>query len=322
MLLQLWLTRFDRGELHIEYPIGMTHTKPLYITESHHHVLTGWARLRRDLVQAPRLLTLDYHTDTKPAYFGYATDNQKPDRPWRDIADEHVAALDFRNECAVTTAISKLRYDEHIDAAIRAGILDLAFVAAHQDGGHIQSNEQIALDAKREKTFVTPQGEEITVLLPRREIAPPPFTYSLPQSRIVILPKTALDSALKGDERDRAYRDSAIETDSLDQRLALIDEIVTSVAAPGLFDQPFILDIDLDYFNTRKSIAPRDTSTFYRLIRQAAIITIARESTCVATCQIEEGEGLDSDFLESALLEHISRALSSAGQSPDVVRLA
>lgn len=298
----------------------MSHTKPVYITESHHHVLAGWARLRRELPEAPRLLTLDYHTDTRPAYVGDATDNETPDRPWREIADEHVAALDFRDEHSVTNAIGKLRFDEHIDAAIRAGILDLAFVAAYQDTGYIQSNEQIALDAKREKIVVTEQGKGITVVIPGREVAAPPFTYSLPENRIVILPKTASGAELQGDARDRAYRDSAIEAESLDQRLSLIDQIASCVKAPGLFDRHFILDIDLDYFNTRKAIAPRDSSTFEQLIQKAAIITIARESACVASCQIE-GEELDSDFLQSALLEHISRALSSVGQSPEVILL-
>jgi hypothetical protein len=215
-----------------------------------------------------------------------------------------------------------LRYDEHIDAAIRSGIIDIASVAPYADSGHIESNEQIALDGSREQTFITDQGKEIAFRSPKRELATPPFSYSLPESGIAILPRTRLNEDFRGDDLDRLYRDSAIETDSLNQRLFLIEQITTSADIPGLFDRPFILDIDLDYFNTRKSIAPRDSSTFYRLIQGAAIITIARERSCVEQCQIDEREGLDSDFLERALLEHISRALSSVGGSTEMTLLS
>jgi len=40
---------------------------------------------------------------------------------------------------------------------------------------------------------------------------------------------------------------------------------------------PYVLDIDLDYFRTIKSLTPDDPSAFHDLIRRAVAITIATE---------------------------------------------
>lgn len=69
----------------------------------------------------------------------------------------------------------------------------------------------------------------------------------------------------------------------------------------------YILDVDLDYFQTRKSIEPEDARTFYRLIRESGIITVALEPACVESGRLE-GETITSDFLLARLLEHIEKA--------------
>jgi hypothetical protein len=89
----------------------------------------------------------------------------------------------------------------------------------------------------------------------------------------------------------------------------LIDTICSTAAVPGLFERPFVLDIDLDYFNTQRSISPGDTQVFHDLIHRAEAITIARETTCVESCQLE-GEGLTSAFLEQKVKMHIAAALA------------
>jgi hypothetical protein len=43
----------------------------------------------------------------------------------------------------------------------------------------------------------------------------------------------------------------------------------------------FVLDIDLDYFHTLQGARPRNPASFRRLIRNAALITVALEATCV-----------------------------------------
>ncbi len=70
---------------------------------------------------------------------------------------------------------------------------------------------------------------------------------------------------------------------------------------------PYILDIDLDVFRTRKSAAPEDEETFHDLIRHATAITIAREPGCVESLRLD-GETITATDLEGALLDHIERA--------------
>jgi hypothetical protein len=59
--------------------------------------------------------------------------------------------------------------------------------------------------------------------------------------------------------------------------LAPVDRICRCADIPCLFEQPFILDIDLDVFNTRRAVAPAHTEVFCDLARRAVGITIARE---------------------------------------------
>lgn len=70
----------------------------------------------------------------------------------------------------------------------------------------------------------------------------------------------------------------------------------------------YILDIDLDYFQTKKSITPSTTAVFYKLIRNSIAITIARECSCVESCRLE-GETIDCNYLLEKLLEHIKKAM-------------
>ena len=83
---------------------------------------------------------------------------------------------------------------------------------------------------------------------------------------------------------------------------------------PGLiennqFTQDYILDIDLDYFHTLKSIQPDNCDTIYSLIRNAKIITIAKEPICVDNLKYGN-EQINSELLLDALLNHIEQALS------------
>jgi hypothetical protein len=42
--------------------------KRIVVVESHEQVLVAWADLGRELSAPPRLLTFDFHTDTRPAF--------------------------------------------------------------------------------------------------------------------------------------------------------------------------------------------------------------------------------------------------------------
>ena len=95
------------------------------IVDEHHEALAEWSRYRRTLPSPPSLLTFDHHTDTLPAFGRAAKD--EPER--RKL----VAAFDFRRDDSVTEALSRLRHDEHIDLALRGGVVSRAVIVAHAD---------------------------------------------------------------------------------------------------------------------------------------------------------------------------------------------
>jgi hypothetical protein len=283
--------------------------KDIYIFESHHFALFPWARLSCVLGAPARLLTLDFHTDTLLAFTRYACNSlggalKCTMEDWMPVAEQEVARIDAASDGSIEIAVSRLKFDEHINAALRANILDLAFVIANQVSKPIRSNEQIQLDES------LAEMDPIQRLMAGRQGAQPPFTYAIPLDRTIILPKRYDYPWINEESGEGAYNDAALESEFLRERLGLIAEICSTGNVPHLFEQPFILDIDLDYFNTLRSITPDDPDVFYDLIRRASIITIARESDCVLQCRID-GQTFTSQDLEAALLEHIDRALGS-----------
>lgn len=67
----------------------------------------------------------------------------------------------------------------------------------------------------------------------------------------------------------------------------------------------YILDIDLDFFQARKSITPEDTSFFKMLIENAKGISIAKESNWIAAWKREHDPDLSVEFLLEKLLDLI-----------------
>lgn len=288
--------------------------KPVFTFDSHHEALLPWAECAVAVGDAPplRLLTLDYHSDTRPAFITLSTVNiadAMDDDGWEERAAAEVAKIDFREVKTVHDAVVNLRFDEHISAAVQSGIIDIAFAIV---GGLIaneyQSNEQNAAEAEwRKRTKDTPWVP--------KPIAPPPYSYSVPTERIIELPRQKVIS--NAQPRSKDYADQALESDFLRRHLELIEEITQSAGVPGLYEAPFVLDIDLDYFNTRQSVQPVDHEIFHELIRRAEIITIAREPKCVTNLQ-KPGENLTSDWLEAELKRHIKEALSTPSIGTDV----
>lgn len=286
--------------------------KTVFTFDSHHEALLPWAQCARYLGMSPRLLTLDYHCDTRPAFIGHSTVDiaaDAGDEDWESRAAVEVAKINFRDEDTVREAILKLRFDEHIRAAVQSGIIDIAFAIV---GGSISneylSNEQRVAEAEWRECW----QDEPWVPKPKVEA---PYTYSIPDERIIELPHQKVRA--RDQPPSRMYANLALESGFLQGRLDFIETITKSAGVPGLFEAPFILDIDLDYFNTRKATQPADHLVLHELIRRAEMITIAREPRCVTDLQ-KRGENLTSDWLEAELKRHIREALSMSASQDDI----
>ena len=280
-------------------------SKDVYVVEEHNHAFEAWAAIRSGLAQAPILISLDHHTDSHTG-FGYwlcRTGKIKlgdsPDRAVELMANE-VALVDRTKPSAVAEAAERLKNDEHIDAAIGAGIINHAYVINFQEYFGTRSNEHEAWNAA---------SEGIPPFL--REPEPSgPYSYSMPANRIFEIPAGCAVGCMRmphTDDCQRPHYDQAIERIYLEERLRTLTQMAKAARIEDIFCEKYVLDIDLDYFHTTKAIAPDDPSIFYKMIKDAVAITIATEPRFVISTRLE-GEAVDADYLLTKLKEHIHRA--------------
>lgn len=276
--------------------------KPVAVIEDHHHALLPWAQWRRHH-DSLRLITVDHHCDTMDAFLRAAYDG----RQGTDIARQSalIGAIDWSRDAAMEAAIAPLRHDEHIDAAIRSGIIDAAFIVHEQDDRAVRSVEETAFWEKaRVLRKDDPAAEFVFLRTAPRPV--PPMTYHMPMDRMMAIHPTWY---CEGATRIEPWPDRAIESDHLDNRLAIFEGVLQLSAELPLEASPYILDIDMDAFNTVKALNPADPSTLHRLIAGAVGITIARERDC---CDIlwKDGHPRDDEANFAIVLDHVAAAMT------------
>jgi hypothetical protein len=253
--------------------------KTVYIVERHHQVLEAWAEIRRGLNSVPTLLSLDRHNDTRPG-FGVHLIQQDvltldtlihPECVVAAVTAE-CAKYNYQNPASIVEAIGHLRHDEHVDAAIRLGIIGRAFIIAFDQISVAQRDAEGSFEDRCDHTYV----------LPRERI----FNYD--------------------EMQDRYDADNSLETDWLYEKLGMMEEIAALDGDPDWRQPAFILDIDLDYFRTPKAIAPDDPMVFHAMISEARAITIALEPHCVHLAQL--GAPQTAAQLLAAIKAHIQAA--------------
>jgi hypothetical protein len=125
------------------------HGKQGAVFERHQYALIPWQKWGAEQAEPVRLLSLDYHTDKRRAFLRYAYRDAPldPDPDQAASAEqkrlERLRALSPTDPSSVAAAVDDLWNDEHIDAALQSGILDLAFVISRDDQDKLLSNEQI-----------------------------------------------------------------------------------------------------------------------------------------------------------------------------------
>jgi hypothetical protein len=225
----------------------------MIIVEHHHEVLPHWATFRRTQSSAPRLLTLDHHTDTSRPFRRHLrrqarTQNQSlSDAMERQLSQQLVAQIDHSDAHSIEASMETLGNDEHVVAAIGADIIRSAFVIAHKAADTAQA---IYLEHK-------------------------------------IICRGVDEYRHAG--RMRPQPDNVLEADFLSKRLQDFDDILTALDEPLLRAAPFILDIDLDYFNTLRAVRPDAPELIRALAQEAGLLTVATEPAFVTHCAVEPG---------------------------------
>jgi hypothetical protein len=264
------------------------HGKSIYLFEHHNIAPMAWFYIKKKISTIPSVLTFDYHTDAFLAFNDYISrklsNNSHNDTTYEqkiDIARKKCCKI--KNENDIKEIITDLKNDEHIDFAIRAKIISHAYIISHSTYGQYV----IKPIEKKEKIGI--------------------IKYELPENKIIELDNEHVESlSIKNYEDLNRY---CISNENLLRRLEKIEQINKSIFG-GAYDflNNFILDIDLDYFNTHASLEPSNISVFYNLIRKSQAITIAQESEYVHFLKIDDG--ITSNYILAKLFEHFEKALN------------
>jgi hypothetical protein len=237
---------------------ALTKSETAVVVQAHHHALLAWSQYRASLPRAPRLITLDHHTDTSRPFRNRLNAAHAVDAHDR-LRAAWLGEINFRKPETIVAAVERLGNDEHIVTAIAADIISSAFVVAHN---------------ARDTDLKTYHEHKI-------------------MCRTVSANTQSYDAS-------REDCDKVIASRFLDNMLTSFSQALADAGEPALQDGPYILDIDLDYFNTFASVAPEDARALQALARGAGLITIATEPEHVKACALDPD--LTSDFLQHRLM--------------------
>ena len=262
--------------MNIEIEEKSINNKKIYIFESHHEAILPWAELRATLNEAPVLLSLDHHTDIHEPFLCYCADNVTYEYN-KVKAEECIKSINYKELGTIESAIEKLRNDEHIKTALKSDILSKALIISYDNSFDNPLSKE---EKERRDNFIEIYMEQITGVKSSKYNYSRPFNY--PDSDIYI---PAIDDK---NRKEELIYDNAIESDFLIEKFERFNEMVPKIVNKDYkINRKYILDIDLDYFHTIKSITPDDKNFFYDLIRNAEIITIAKERVCVDIVKID-----------------------------------
>lgn len=242
--------------------------RDVFIVDHHHEVLSAWVRARKISGAPLPLVTFDWHTDVHEAFLGYGFHKVGGFNPNTDEVSEAIRSrlsqVNVNDDSSVMNAVSVLRHDEHIDCALKLGVISHAYIFLSWNSGRSDLAETTVFNFEPCYQGCSKDVHDDDCNLVR--------------------------ASLVLDDRELSARVNAVGR------------------SLNIEKQPFILDIDLDVFNTRRAVTPDNPVQFHRLIHHATIITIAREKQCVEgeSCRLEDG--LTVEYPEREVKRHIEEA--------------
>lgn len=231
--------------------------KPIYVFENHAAALKAWW----EISQGTQLdvLTFDEHTDTHPPLWGYCVHilnhDEKAlidflDKLKANLSCSTIDSLYKRTDEYLNSFHQRLKHDEHIATAIYLNIIQKAYVCSSSS-----SNPKMLITKENlqhlYENIVPLESPFIRMNYPS-EFSQCSFFYDFAE----LQRKVSVN----------------LDNDTIDNVMAQL---------PLDFD--FILDIDLDYFQTPFILDKEysSLSSFCKLIKKAKGITIATEINCV-----------------------------------------
>lgn len=212
-----------------------------FVVDTHQKALKYWAEYRQSLEIPPRLLTLDHHTDTSA--------------PFRKYLKNILGVNHSDTETQRQTLLSKISYRD-LDSVVSAT--------------RILNNDEHIITAIKTNII----SSAIVIAHNARDT-----DLDVYKEHHIIC--RSVDHKQSYSKIERLIYDQVIESIFLNKILISANSLLTDNKETHLELSPFILDIDLDYFNTVNSIKPSDISTLKRLVNLAGIITIATEDEYV-----------------------------------------
>lgn len=247
--------------------------KKIYIVENHHEVIIPWSEYASKNKISPVLLTFDHHMDTRSAFYRYS--KNVAGLEWRLLRDQLISDVDINKSIKISSSLEKLCNDEHIDFSLETGIISDAVIFSLMNAG-------ICTDYNNNKIYYID----------------PDCTSKCKKSS-------------HDDQCQINVYNKVIEGDELLFKLNRINKFIPGFFISNQINKKFILDIDLDFFHTKKAINAVDLSVFNYLVNNAEIITIATERYYV------ELEKKDNDINEHYLLENLLMHIENALKRPN-----
>jgi len=297
--------------------------KRVYVFDRHNIALEAWAELKANHHEL-NLITLDHHTDTNPAFgrSSFVRDYARGDQAKEtERINERIAEIDCGNKDQIQKAVAELHNDEQIDAAIRLGIFSFAFCFNNSNVNTPSIEQEDPASVHCRLLGLNRNQLPVSVALELSDVEPiphrfgsivdpeaPPLTYRIPNDRIFEICVVGCEERSHGDDCHRLQADQAIESITLDRLIHNANSMAQSANIDSIVQSPYVLDLDLDYFRTLKSLSPDDSVVFYQLIRNAVGLTIATEPNYVEQLRLDEE--LTSECAWEKIERHIVKSLA------------